>query len=80
MNEITKIALFQKKEIRKTFHNEEWWFSVVDVVEALTDSSNSRVYWGVLKGRLEKEEKVEVFTNCKQLKMEAPDGKLRSHG
>ncbi len=74
-NEITKIALFQKKEIRRIIYNNEWWFSVVDVIEALTDTINPRIYWGVMKGRLEKDEKIELFTICKQLKLDASDGK-----
>lgn len=73
--EFTRIALFQKKEIRKTIYNNEWWFSVVDVVAVLTDSPEPRVYWGVLKGRLQKEDRVELFTICKQLKLPSADGK-----
>lgn len=53
----TKIALFKGKKIRKIIHENEWWFSVVDVVEALTDSVNPRIYWGVMKNRIEKKEK-----------------------
>src|SRR3990167_5029126 len=73
--EITKIVLFKNKKIRKTVYNNEWWFSVVDIIEALTDTVNPRIYWGVMKNRLEKEEKIELFTICKQLKLEASDGK-----
>ena len=43
--ETTKIALFKGKKIRKTLHRNEWWFSVIDVVEALTDSSQPSKYW-----------------------------------
>jgi hypothetical protein len=70
-----KIALFKGKKIRKTIHENEWWFSVVDVVEALTDSNNARVYWAVMKKRVEKEEGIQLFTICKQLKLESNDGK-----
>ncbi len=48
----TRIAIFRGKDIRKTIHNNEWWFSVVDVVEALTDSVNPRDYWYKMKIRV----------------------------
>lgn len=70
----TKIAIFRKKEIRKTIFNNEWWFSVVDVCGALTDSLDAGAYWRKLKQRL-KEEGSEVVTFCHGLKLEAPDGK-----
>ena len=47
----TKIALFRGKQIRKTIHNDEWWFSVSDVVEALTDSRDSRQYIKRMRSR-----------------------------
>lgn len=76
-DEITiKIALFKGKKIRKTLYNEEWWFSVADVVEALTDSPNAGAYWRKLKQRL-MEEGSEVVTFCHGLKLPAPDGKMR---
>ena len=70
--------LFGESEIRSVWDSEkeEYYFSVVDVVGALTDSSNPRKYWSVLKNRL-KNEGSEVTTNCSQLKMLAPDGKMR---
>ena len=70
----TKIAIFQKKEIRKTIHNSEWWFSVADVCGALTDSVNAGAYWRKLKQRLN-EEGSEVVTFCHGLKLAASDGK-----
>lgn len=70
----TKIALFRKKEVRKTIHNNEWWFSVVDVCAVLTDSPDPGAYWRKLKQRLS-EEGNEVVTFCHDLKLEAPDGK-----
>jgi DNA-damage-inducible protein D len=72
----TKIAVFKNREIRKTLHNNEWWFSVADVAGALTDSVDPGAYWRKLKERL-KEEGSEVVTNCHGLKLPAPDGKLR---
>ncbi len=73
----TKIAIFKGKEIRKTIYNNEWWFSVVDVILALTDSVNPRDYWYRMKTRVEDEEKIQLSTICRQLKLEAPDGKMR---
>jgi len=77
METLTRIAIFKKKKIRKTIHNEEWWFSVVDVVEVLTDSENPSVYWTVMKSRVEAEDGFQPFTICKQLKLLANDGKMR---
>jgi prophage antirepressor-like protein len=71
--EYNQIALFKGNKIRRTLHENEWWFSVVDVIGALTDTPNPRVYWGVMKNRLENDEKIELFTICKQLKLEAED-------
>ena len=71
-----KIKLFEQKQVRTHWdaENEEWYFSVVDIVEALTNSPNARKYWSVLKTRLKKEGS-ELATNCSQLKMQAADGK-----
>jgi len=74
-NEV-KMAIFKGKEIKKTIHQNEWWFSVVDVCEALTDSVDAGAYWRKLKQRLS-EEGSEVVTFCHGLKLEAPDGKMR---
>lgn len=70
----TKIAIFRKKEIRRTIYKNEWWFSVVDVCEALTDSVNAGAYWRKLKQRLTIEGS-EVVTFCHGLKLKASDGK-----
>ena len=72
--EIIKIALFKGRKIRKTLNNNEWWFSVVDVCGALTDSLDSGAYWRKLKQRLLGEGS-EVVTFCHGLKLEASDGK-----
>jgi len=69
-----KIAIFQQKKIRKTIHDNEWWFSVVDVCAALTNSVDSGAYWRKLKQRL-KLEGSEVVTFCHGLKLIASDGK-----
>lgn len=71
----TKIAVFRKKEIRKVILNNEWWFSVTDVVAALTDSVNARDYWFKMKIRVKTEDGIELSTICRQLKMESSDGK-----
>ena len=71
---ITKIAVFRGKSVRKSIHNNEWWFSVVDVCQALTDSVDAGAYWRKLKQRLI-EERSEVVTFCHGLKLEASDGK-----
>lgn len=68
------IALFKGKAIRKTIRENEWWFSVVDVCEALTDSPDPGAYWRKLKQRLVAEES-QVVTFCHGLKLEAADGK-----
>ena len=68
------LSVFEGKEIRKIWHNEEWWFSIVDVVSVLTESTDGRKYWNKLSQRL-REEGSEVVTNCHQLKLPASDGK-----
>lgn len=75
--ENTNIALFKGKKIRKTIYNNEWWFSVVDVIQALTDSVNPRDYWFKMKIRVKSEDEVQLSTFCRQLKMLASDGKMR---
>ena len=71
--------LFEGIEIRSIWdpEKEEYYFSVVDVVKALTDSANPRNYWNMLKKRMTEEEKSELSTKCVRLKMKAQDGKLR---
>jgi hypothetical protein len=71
----TKIALFKGKEIRKTIYNDEWWFSVVDIIEVLTDSKKPRDYWYRLKKRERESSGVELSTFCRQLKLVSSDGK-----
>ncbi len=73
-----KIKVFENKQVRTVWdaEAEEWYFSVVDVVAVLTDSAKPQNYWYVLKNRLKKEGS-ELLTNCKGLKLEAPDGKMR---
>ena len=79
-NRQNKIRLFEERQVRAVWDEEAemWWFSVVDIIAVLTDNDyqNGRKYWKVLKGRLAKEGN-ETVTNCYQLKMLAPDGKMR---
>jgi len=73
----TKITIFQQKEIRKVIYKNEWWFSVIDIIEALTGSVNSRDYWFKMKIRVKNEDRFEPSTICRQLKLLASDGKMR---
>ncbi len=74
INKKKKIIVFGGKKIRRNWYDNEWYFSIVDVVEVLTDSETPRNYWKVLKHRLNKEGS-EVVTFCNQLKLESLDGK-----
>ena len=76
-----RVQLFEEQPIRTAWveDEEEWYFSIVDVVRVLTEQPNTdgaRNYWKVLKNRI-KEEGNELVTNCNQLKMRAQDGKMR---
>ena len=72
-----EIKIYENKEIRSVWDNEkeEWYFSVVDVVGVLTESANPRDYWYRVKKRMTDEEKSELSTYCRQLKLESSDGK-----
>ena len=72
------LAVFENYKIRRHFdeQTETWYFSVIDVVGALTDSRKSaRDYWFKMKIRVKSEDGLELSTICRQLKMKAPDGK-----
>ena len=73
--ETTKIAVFRGKQVRKTIHKNEWWFSITDVIEALTGNERPRKYWNDLKKKLIKEGYSEVSEKIGQLKLQAQDGK-----
>ena len=77
MTQATAIKLFEAKQVRSVWDAEKgrWFFSIVDVVEILTDSPNPRKYWSVLKTRLRKEGS-QLTTDCSQLKLQAADGKF----
>ncbi len=76
MNENNALVVFQDKKIRRVWHDNQWYFSVIDIIEALTVSNNPRNYWNMLKSR-EAEHGVELYTRCVQLRLTAEDGKLR---
>ncbi len=70
-----KLALFEEKTIRKTWEDGKWYFSVIDVIYALTDSVKPRDYWYRLKQRVSAEERIELSTICRQLKLKSKDDK-----
>ena len=69
------IALFKGKKIRKTLHQKEWWFSVLDIVGVLTDSPQPKTYWAKMKER--DTALSQPFPFWEQLRMPAEDGKMR---
>jgi prophage antirepressor-like protein len=76
---MSDIKLFEDKNVR-TFWDEkeqQWYFSVIDVVEVLTNSTNPRDYWFKMKVRVKTEDGLELSTICRQLKLKALDGKMR---
>jgi hypothetical protein len=72
-----ELAVFQDR-IRKVWHEDEWWFSVVDVVEVLTDSPRPSKYWTDMKQRIQDEGFIELSAKCKQMKLPAADAKQRT--
>ena len=78
MEQENKIIVFQEKQIRRIWHEEEWWFSVIDIVEILSESKNPRRYWSDLKRKLKKEGYDQLYEKIVQLKLEASDGKKYS--
>lgn len=77
MEKESSIKLFESKQVRSIWNDEEekWYFSIIDVIEVLTNSPNPRKYWSVLKTRLKKDGS-QLATNCSQLKMQSADGKF----
>lgn len=73
------IILFHEKQVRRVWDDEKelWYFSVIDVIAVLTDSDRPRKYWSDLKKKLTNEGYIEVSEKIGQLKMKAPDGKMR---
>lgn len=73
--ESTHIILFKGKEIRRIIRDDEWWFSVVDIIAALTDSNKPRDYWYRMKKREQESSGVDLSTFCRQLKLPAEECK-----
>lgn len=70
---MNEIKIYENKEIKSVWDNEkeEWYFSVIDVVAVLTDSKNPRNYWYRVKKRMIEDEKSQLSTFCRQLKLES---------
>ena len=71
------VKMFEGSQIRSVWDNEreEWYFSIIDVIASLTESSNPRDYWYRVKKRMSEEERSELSTFCRQLKLKSTDGK-----
>lgn len=74
----SQIVLFKGKEIRQIFYNDEWFFSIVDVIEAITESESPSRYWTELRNTLKNEGSDELFGKIEKLKLLSKDGKMRS--
>ncbi len=78
-NANNQLVVFENSHIRREFYQNEWYFSVIDVAAVLSESTNPRRYWSDLKKQLaEKEGFSELYGKIVQLKMQAPDGKMRT--
>ena len=75
MDKENRLIIFESKKIRRVWHEDEWFYSVVDIVSVLTDSTKPRDYWYRVKKRVSDEEKMELSTICRQLKLDSSDGK-----
>jgi len=69
--------IFEQKEVRRVWYNEEWYFAIVDIIAILSESTNPQVYWRVLKKRLIDEGSNETVTKCNAFKMLTKDNKMR---
>jgi DNA-damage-inducible protein D len=69
------MIVFGAKTIRRKWVDEQWYFSVVDIITALTDSENPRDYWYRMKQREQESSGIELSTPCRQLKLTSSDGK-----
>lgn len=77
LEENKNLILFENSRIRRQEYNGEWYYSIVDIIGILTESSNPRDYWYRLKKRMEEDEFAEMSTICRRLKMLSKDGKVR---
>jgi hypothetical protein len=73
--EKNKMIAFQDKEVRRIWHKDEWYFSVIDIIAILTESDNPRRYWSDLKRKLREKEGFELYDKIVQLKLQSPDEK-----
>ncbi|MEI6042551.1 MAG: Bro-N domain-containing protein [bacterium] len=73
--EISKIVIFNGGRVRRVIHNKEWYFSIVDIVAVLTDSTRASAYWSAMKTRVKNDEGIQLSTICSQLNLESSDGK-----
>ncbi|MBU1102565.1 Bro-N domain-containing protein [Patescibacteria group bacterium] len=76
MKSTTQIALFKGKKIRRVIHNNEWWFSIIDIIETLTNTGRPRKYWNDLKKKLLNEGYIQLSEKIGQLKLRSSDGKF----
>jgi hypothetical protein len=72
---MSNLILFEDKKVRRVWHNERWYFSIIDIIFVLTDTENARRYWSDLKRKLKKEGFNELYDFIVQLKMQSSDGK-----
>jgi hypothetical protein len=75
MDENNALVVFQDKKIRRVWYNNEWYFSVVDIISVLIESADSKDYWYRLKKREQESSGIELSTFCRQLKLPSSDGK-----
>ncbi len=75
--ELIDKAIFEGKEIRRTYVDNQWWFSIIDIISVLTDSDNSRNYWNWMKSKNNDSEAVQLSSITRQLKLRSPDGRNR---
>lgn len=76
-DEQKELALFEQKPVRRIWHKEEWYYSIIDVIAVLTGSPNPRNYWSMLKGKLQKEGFDEAIAAIEQLKLKSSDNRFR---
>ncbi len=72
-----ELAPFEQKQLRRVWHNEEWYYSITDMIAILTDSKSPRVYWAKLKGRAKSEGFDEALAHIEPLRLKSPDGRIR---
>jgi hypothetical protein len=72
MEQHNAIILFQERQVRRVWYEGAWWFSIIDVIQILTETNNPQSYWGKLKER-----EPQLLTICQKMKFQAPDGKMR---